>query len=80
MRVQVRLFGTLRRHLPDVKAGQWYTAALPDNATVGDLLTQLGVAADDTKQAFVNDVAAEYTQTLQEGDQVGVFPPVSGGA
>ena len=80
MTVQVRLFGTLRQHLPDVRAGQWYAATLPENATVGELLAALGVPIDDTKQAFVNDVAVEFTHALHEGDQVGVFPPVSGGA
>ena len=80
MQVQVRLFGTLREHLPGVRAGQWHTANLTENATVADLLAELGVPSDDTKQAFVNDVAVEFTHVLREGDLVGVFPPVSGGA
>ena len=75
-RVKVNLYATLRRYVDgrpsvdlDIRPGQ----------TVEEVLGQLGVPCDQTRIIFVNHRAAELTQPLQNGDQLGVFPAIGGG-
>ncbi len=79
MQVEVRLYATLRRYLPDLKAGQGFSLNLPEGTTVADALAALGVPVDDAKQAFVNDQAVAWDFVLREGDSLRVFPPMAGG-
>jgi molybdopterin synthase catalytic subunit len=57
---------------------------LPDGATVADLLAQLGKRhATANLRGIAVSVNAEYAtaaQVLHDGDEVGLLPPVSGGA
>jgi len=79
MQVEVRLYATLRKYLPEQKVGEDYPITLPEEATVADLLAALGIPEADSNQAFVNGRAGELSQMLRHGDKVGVFPPVAGG-
>lgn len=78
--VRVHSFGVLKDFL-----GQDATViALPTGATVGDLLTR--IAADHPRAPLrgiavsVNAEYAERARFLEDGDEVGLLPPVSGGA
>jgi molybdopterin converting factor subunit 1 len=79
--VQVRLFASLRQA---VGAGT-LTRSLPVGATVADLVQALAVehpqlpSAAGAIYAAVNRVYAGEDTVLQQGDEVGLFPPVSGG-
>jgi molybdopterin converting factor small subunit len=54
---------------------------LPAGATVADLSPVLHLPAELVRSAFINnEAAAPLTTVLQEGDQVGLFPPVVGGS
>jgi MoaE-MoaD fusion protein len=84
MRVRVIAFGVLKEWLsPDAA-----TVELPDGATVGALLEQLRARLSESapKDAFhgiavgVNAEYAQAAQVLQDGDEVGLLPPVSGGS
>ncbi len=84
MRVQVLSFGVLK----DWLGSQVATMELPDGASVGGLLERLrpimpaGAAAEMLGSIAVS-VNAEYAQAthiLHDGDEVGLLPPVSGGA
>lgn len=80
--VKVRLFATLRQ-----QAG-WseQTIQAPSGSTLGDLFALLMEAAPGLKlvgravYAAVNQNYAKMDQVLQAGDEVAIFPPVSGGA
>lgn len=61
------------------------TIELPDGATVGDLLDRVGTLknAGPALRGIAVSVNAEYataTHLLRDGDEVGLLPPVSGGA
>jgi molybdopterin synthase catalytic subunit len=79
--VQVRLFASLRQAVGAPRLAR----SLPAGATVGDLV--LGLAAEYPRlpsaagaiYASVNRVYAGQDMILQNGDEVGLFPPVSGG-
>ena len=83
MRVQLLPFGVLKDCLSEAPL------ELPAETTVGDLLTLLGerLQAQPTIALLLSRIAvsvnAEYAQpgrVLQEGDLVGLLPPVSGGS
>jgi MoaE-MoaD fusion protein len=84
MRVHVIPFGVLK----DWFGSSASTVELPDGASVAELLEHLRVGLParspaSSLQGIAISVNAEYVQaayTLHDGDEVGLLPPVSGGA
>jgi len=79
MRVQVKVFATLRRYVDRAVTGIPFEVDLPDGATVADLIEQLNLPPEEVKMAFVNARAREKDWRLAAGDEVGIFPPIGGG-
>jgi len=79
MKIEIRLYASFRRLLPDDCAANECFADVEEGTTVKDLLVHLGVAPDAPKVVFLNGVHAEGNELLKEGDRVGAFPPVAGG-
>jgi len=77
--VRVKLFATLRRHYPDMGIGEAMPVELPDGATIGQLIEHLSVPANEVKVVFVNGIVQQEEYALNDGDEVGIFPPVGGG-
>jgi molybdopterin converting factor small subunit len=80
MQVSVRLFATLRRFAGNLPAGKTLELELSKGSTLQDLVDQLGIPAEETKVAFVNGRAQDLDYALQQGDEVGIFPPIGGGS
>ena len=79
MKVEVNLYATLARYLPDeVRQGD-HLMELPDGTTMGELLQQLQIPSEEAKLMFVDGVHADVDAVLREGNRVGIFPPVGGG-
>ena len=76
MNVRLILFAGLRQ-----AAGfKRETVALPEAATVGDLLeSRVPNLRDRTFYVAVNEEFAQRDTVLQDGDEVALLPPVSGG-
>ena len=72
--IEVRCFASLAQYTP---AGGCTEFAAP--ATAGDVLRALGISAEEVAIIFVNGAHATETTELQDGDRVGLFPPVGGG-
>jgi molybdopterin converting factor small subunit len=77
--VYAKLFATLRTYRPGLKLGEVFPVDLPEGATVGQLLRQLGVPEEEVKMVFVNGIVRDREQVLAAGDELGIFPPVGGG-
>lgn len=77
--VRVKLFATLRRVRSDLSPGESFAVALPEGATVADLIGALGLPEEEVKLVFVNGRSRQGDQMLLAGDEVGIFPPVGGG-
>ena len=80
MHVRILPFGILK----DSLGAEPFPLDLPEGSTVGDLLARLGVHSPmvETHDNAVS-VNAEYAglnRSLSENDEVGLLPPVSGGA
>ena len=82
MRVTIKLFARLR----EIAGAGRLERELADGATVGDLLAALRAEfprlADVTARTItsVNQEFAAPDRPLHDGDEVAIFPPVSGGA
>jgi molybdopterin converting factor subunit 1 len=80
MRVTVKLFAVLKEHL-----GEEVELELPEPATVGGLLQRFGEAYPQFRAALGSlNVAVDYTYARREepiapGQELAIFPPVSGG-
>lgn len=77
--VDVSLYATLRRYRPEAKEHRQFQVAVPEGASVAQLLEILGVPRGEVKMVFVNHLRAGDHQVLQENDNVGIFPPIAGG-
>lgn len=80
IQVRVLAFGILK----DALGGEALRVELPEGATVADLLVNLqhshGAARLRGIAVSVNAEYANAVQVLRDGDEVGLLPPVSGGA
>lgn len=80
MKVTTRVYATLKRYIPEGKGDRDMEVDLPTGTTVGELIENfLKIPPDAVKVVFVNGKHAEMNQVLNEGDRVGIFPPVAGG-
>lgn len=79
IRVQVRLYATLRKYRPELGHGQSLPVNLPEGSTIRDLLLEIGIPERETKQTFVNGIIQDVEYSLADGDSLGVFPPIAGG-
>jgi molybdopterin converting factor small subunit len=77
VRVRVLFFGEMRRHLP--RGQEHVDLALPEGATVLDLLAAVGVAAADERIVGRNGALAQDDAPLQDGDEISLYHPMGGG-
>ncbi len=79
MRIKLKLFATLSRFSPGQVAGMPFDLSLPEAATLQALIDYLGIPAEEAKVSFVNGLIRDSDWILQNGDEVGIFPPIGGG-
>ena len=79
MIVYVKLFAGLRQHYPHLGIGEAMPVELAEGTTAGQLLTILNLPPNLVKVVFVNGIIRDGNYVLQDGDEVGKFPPVGGG-
>ena len=79
VKVQVRLNAILRKYASaDGEAD--FTAELPEASTVEDLVGVVGIPTQEVGLAAVNLKYAEKSQVLADGDEVILFPQLTGGS
>jgi molybdopterin converting factor small subunit len=79
MHVTVRLYATLRQYRSGQRAGSPFEIDLPEDATIRDLINELKIPIQETRITFVNGIIQEQDCKLNDGDVVGMFPPIGGG-
>ncbi len=79
MVVHVKLFATLRRHYPHLDIGEAMPVDVPPGATLNQLIDRLDVPREEVKVVFVNNRVRDEQYVLNQGDDIGIFPPVGGG-
>lgn len=78
MRIEVRLYATLRRYALSA-AGGVLAVDVPEGSKAADVIAKAGVDADEVHILMVNGVSSPPDQVLVEGDRLGLFPAVGGG-
>ncbi len=79
MRVEVRLFATLRRYVPHLGVGEPLYVNVPEGATARDVLERLGVPPEEVKIIMRNNRQVDMDTRLEEGDRLAFIPAVGGG-
>jgi sulfur-carrier protein len=80
VRVVVRLYATFSQNAPTSLAGDPFDVELPNEATLSDLIGQLGIPDADVHLSIVNGlIVHDRARPLDDGDRVALFPPVGGG-
>jgi molybdopterin converting factor small subunit len=77
--IEIKLYATLARYLPDKFRESNGILELKDGITIGQLLQQLNIPSEKAKLIFLDGVHADMDAVLKEGSRVGIFPPVGGG-
>jgi len=80
MRVQVKLYATLREYSPpNTEIGASFEVQF-DGSTLGELIHQLGFNIDRAKIVMINGSRVfDMKINLNEDDLVVIFPPIGGG-
>lgn len=73
--VTIKLFATLRSYIPE-NADRY---AVAPGTTVADVVRDLDIPVKDAKLIFINSIRRDLDTALQDGDRLGIFPPVGGG-
>ena len=79
MKIEVKLFATLRDYLPEGSGRFSCKMEIEDSSRVEDILSKLNIPEEMPKIILVNGVHGKKEQVLKEGDILSVFPPVAGG-
>lgn len=77
MRIDVRLFATLRPYIKGIYDEG--TMEFPPGTTVQHIITALKIPDGEVRLIFVNGKHETLEYVLSDGDRLGLFPPVGGG-
>ncbi|MBF0375888.1 MAG: MoaD/ThiS family protein [Desulfamplus sp.] len=75
IKIELKLFATLSHYLPDSSSPFF----IEQGTTIGQVASKLGIPDSELKLTFVNGIQQPLWHILNDGDRVGIFPPVGGG-
>ena len=79
MRIEVRVFATLRRYIPELGVGEAKIVELPEGATFEELRAQLGLPLEEIKIIMRNGIQTDMAEVIADGDRIAYVPAVGGG-
>ena len=79
MKIELRLYASLGRYLPEGKEGNSCTVEVQSGTTIWELFLRFAIPPEARKIIFLNGIHAQGDEVLKDGDRVGAFPPVAGG-
>lgn len=79
MNIQIKLFASLAKFLPEGAMGKQAPLSVPEKITIRGVMEQLDIPTKIAKLIMVNGVHRRLDYVLQEGDLLSVFPPIAGG-
>lgn len=74
MSIEVKTFATLRNHYPSIS-----DFTIDDGDTVSSVMDRIGIPHEKVTIIFINNIHADFTSDLKDGDSLGLFPPIGGG-
>ena len=79
LKILVKLFGDFRYLLPSESEASSTWVDLNEGAEIAEILKYFGISGEQPMMIILNHRAARWNQTLNDGDIVAIFPPLSGG-
>jgi sulfur carrier protein ThiS len=79
MEIKLHLFAAFGNYLPANSKGRTATLTVHEGMTIKDLLQQVGIPLTDVKLVSANGKQTAMEYRMQEGDTIGIYPPVAGG-
>ena len=79
IRVNVRLFATLRRFYPDYDPEKGMDVKVEEGSTIEKLIQFLRLPENEAKVILINGKSKMATDTIKDGDRVNIFTPLGGG-
>ena len=80
MKIELRLFASLRKKLPPGSPRGKCDLELPAGATIDDVLQRMDIPRASAQMVLVNgDHDRNFDHVLHDGDTLSIFPPVAGG-
>jgi len=73
--ISLRLFATLAKYMPE----DTDRYPIASGTTVRDVVDRLGIREAEARLIFINNKRALLTSVLNDGDRLGIFPPIGGG-
>ncbi len=77
MRVKLRVYANLAEGA-SMDVGDNYDFHVDPGTTIAQLLAKAGINRRDVRIVMINNNQAELNSTIQDGDEVGVFPSMGG--
>jgi molybdopterin converting factor small subunit len=78
--IEIRLFATLRKHLPAGSSRTSVRLDLPGGASIADALGELGIPVAAVHLVLINGIyEADKERALDDGCVLSVWPPIAGG-
>jgi sulfur-carrier protein len=77
MKIEVRLFATLKQYAPGGRDPSVFELA--EGSLVAHVLEGLSIPKDAAKVILVNGRQSDEGHLLDDGDRIVIFPPVAGG-
>jgi sulfur carrier protein ThiS len=78
LKVQVHLYGTLRRFSDPDTPGIW-SGELPSHATIRDLLKAIGTSDQEVSAAAINGKTCPFETRIPEGQKIVLVTPIGAG-
>ena len=79
MKVQVRLFGTLRQGFPDYQPSQGIEVEIPEGVTVRELIDRLGLSESPGAVVIAEGRILKEGDIIRDGVLINVMQAISGG-
>lgn len=79
IRITVKVFGTLRKYVPDYDHEKGIKLDILEGSTLGDLIYILRLPPNEARLIFVKGISKKITDTLRDLDEVSIFLPIAGG-
>lgn len=79
MKVNVRLFASLREYVVDYDPGKGVDVEMEEGSTVEALIQTLRLPQNEASVIFINGALKKTTDPMNDQDLIKIFSPLSGG-
>ena len=79
MNINLNFFVSLSKYKPKGCGQNFFNVSCNKGTTIYELLEMYKVPKKEVKMIFINGRHAKFDSILEDGDRVGIFPPVGGG-